>query len=321
MRYLAFHIVIILFVASCSKTSTNNQIPNPGPKFLKLDTVAGNGETYSGSNEIKIEDGPGRQAYLGEATGVAIDKNDNIYFTDWYKPGFGLIRKISPTYVVSTVYSVNGTTYNNSDLWNGGHLAIMNDSTLIIRDVGNNDNLTSAFKVLNVNTHLLKIVCNENQRALNCGFTYDSKSNKIFTIVASQIGRYDLNNCQFTSIADGPSKDVFPEQMATDGTSNFITYDTSILKITSTGAITRILSKHEPNVGDHFTGIAISPNGILYTLHFIAQGSELLKMNSDGSQVVNLGVYSGQNPSMLIMNSIGELFILGNGYIVKVKDI
>lgn len=67
-------------------------------------TLSGEVSTFAGtSRQVGREDGSGQDARFSNPFGIGIDSKDNLYVAD---TGNGLIRKITPTGVVSTVMSV-----------------------------------------------------------------------------------------------------------------------------------------------------------------------------------------------------------------------
>ena len=90
-----------------------------------INTIAGGGALLSNISAT--------QAVLNQPAGIAIDANDNIYFTD---PGSSVVRKISTSGIL-TIYAGNGTVGNSGD---GGPAtaALINGPTGIVRDkIGN----------------------------------------------------------------------------------------------------------------------------------------------------------------------------------------
>ena len=79
-------------------------------RIRKVDT-AGIICTYAGRNLAGYsgDNGPATDASLYEPYGIAVDKHDNVYFTD---PASNVVRKIAPTGIITTFAGIDTAGYN-----------------------------------------------------------------------------------------------------------------------------------------------------------------------------------------------------------------
>jgi alpha-tubulin suppressor-like RCC1 family protein/sugar lactone lactonase YvrE len=90
----------------------NLYIADTGNHTIRKVTQSGTVSTYAGIPTVSgLMDGPGNQALFNAPEGVAVDSARNVYVTD---TGNGVIRKITPTGVVSTLLVLGNVPVINS---------------------------------------------------------------------------------------------------------------------------------------------------------------------------------------------------------------
>ena len=115
--------------------------------------TSGNIETIAGSGPMNFgydgDNGQAIHAKLGWITGIAVDSNQNIYFTDG---AANLVRKVTVNGIIETIAGtfigfnqINSTPYaGDGGIATAAHLnipysiAVAGDGNIIIADAGNN---------------------------------------------------------------------------------------------------------------------------------------------------------------------------------------
>lgn len=119
--------------------SGNLYVADAGNYRIRKITPAGVVSTFAGNGQSSSQDGVGTNASFVNPTGLAFDKNGNLYVSD-----NSAIRKIDPFGVVTTIAgtgsvgSADGIGKNASFNWAHGIEFDANGTTLYVADRGNN---------------------------------------------------------------------------------------------------------------------------------------------------------------------------------------
>ncbi|HJQ36232.1 MAG TPA: Ig-like domain-containing protein [Thermoanaerobaculia bacterium] len=100
---------------------------------------AGGVTTFAGSGKPEDRDGIGQQAAFKQPSGLAVDRDGNLYVAD---TGNDKIRKVTPTGIVTTITGLGRPGFANGGtafaLFNQPHgIAIADDGVLYVADTGN----------------------------------------------------------------------------------------------------------------------------------------------------------------------------------------
>jgi sugar lactone lactonase YvrE len=184
-------------------------VADTGNNRIRKLTPAGQSSTVAGNGAAGYADGPANAAEFNGPTGVAVDKNGNIYVADSYNDR---IRLITPDGQVSTVAGKGIPGFADGDRNTAlfdtpGNVVVANDGSIIVADTGNDrlrritpDGNVTTLPATELSNPIGLVVTHDN-------FLYVTDDSRVFQIAPDGVTRVIAGS--YSGFADGSEEARF----------------------------------------------------------------------------------------------------------------